>query len=49
MPVVSVSWQEKMAKNMEREYEIRAFRAPMEENPFEMKGSAIQMLKQVVT
>lgn len=49
MPVVSVTWQEKLAKNMEREYEIRAFRAPMEENPFEMKGSAIQMLKQVVT
>ena len=41
--------EEKLAKNMEREYEIRAFRAPMEENPFEMKGSAIQMLKQVVT
>ena len=41
--------QEKRARSMEREFELRAYKAPMEENPFEMRGSAIKALKQVVT
>ena len=49
MPIVSVTWQEKRAKCMEREFELRAYKAPMEENPFEMKGSVIKILRQVVT
>ena len=49
MPIVSVTWQEKRARSMEREFELRAYKAPMEENPFEMRGSAIKALKQVVT
>ena len=49
MPIVSVTWQEKRAKCMEREFELRAYKAPMEENPFDMRGSAIKALKQVVT
>ena len=39
MPIVSVTWQEKRARSMEREFELRAYKAPMEENPFEMRGS----------
>ena len=49
MPIVSVTWQEKRARSMEREFELRVYKAPMEENPFEMRGSAIKALKQVVT
>ena len=49
MPIVSVTWQEKRARSMEREFELRAYKAPMEENPFEMRGNAIKALKQVVT
>ena len=49
MPIVSVTWQEKRARSMEREFELRAYKAPMEENPSEMRGSAIKALKQVVT
>ena len=49
MPVVSMTWQEKRAKNMERESELKAYKAPMQMDPFEMNGEAVMMLKRVVT
>ncbi len=49
MPIVSVTWQERLAKCMEREFDVRAYQAPMEPDPFRMKGSAIEKLKQLVT
>lgn len=49
MPVVSMTWQEKRAKNMEREFELKAYKAPMQMDPFEMNGEAVMMLKRVVT
>ena len=49
MPIVSVTWQERLAKSMEREFDVKAYQAPMEPDPFRMKGSAIEKLKQLVT
>lgn len=49
MPVVSMTWQEKRAKNMESEFELKAYKAPMQMDPFEMNGEAVMMLKRVVT
>ena len=49
MPVVSVTWQEKWAKSMERDFELKAYKAPMQMDPFEMSGEAVMMLRQVVT
>lgn len=49
MPVVSMTWQEKRVKNMEREFELKAYKAPMQMDPFEMNGEAVMMLKRVVT
>ena len=49
MPIVSMTWQAGRVKCMEREFNLKAYRAPMEADPFEMNGRAIQMLRQVVT
>ncbi len=48
-PVVSMTWEEKRAKSMEREFELKAYKAPMQMDPFEMNGEAVMMLKRVVT
>ena len=44
-----MTWEEKRAKSMEREFELKAYKAPMQMDPFEMNGEAGMMLKRVVT